>query len=112
MLTIGFGDITPQNPKEAIIVSLVEMFGVILFAFIINAVHTIMASIRDIKEKRERNLESVNRFMRAKPIDPDLQREVKKAVVNISDTLRIEELESEDKILNSIAPTLRERLLN
>lgn len=65
MLTIGFGDITPVSPREAILVSLVEMFGVILFAFLINSVHTIMFSVREIKERKNRNLESMNRFMRA-----------------------------------------------
>lgn len=93
MLTVGFGDITPVTPREAIVVSLVEMFGVILFAFLINSVHTIMASIREMKEKKNRNLESMNRFMREQKIEPELQREVKNAVTSISDTLRIEEME-------------------
>ena len=85
MSTIGFGDITPKNPKEVLIVTFVEMFGVILFAYFINSVQGFLTSLRELSENKDKNLFAVNRYMRRQQIDPDLEKEVKKSVLYASD---------------------------
>ena len=46
MLTVGFGDLTPANYKEAICLTLIETFSCILLAYNINCVGTLISNIR------------------------------------------------------------------
>jgi hypothetical protein len=107
MLTIGFGDITPRNPKEALIVAFVEMFGVTTFAYYINAIHSLLVSLREVELKKQHNLSIINRYMRRDEVDSEIQSEVKKAVVRVSDTSKIGEVLEENQIIGTIVPDVR-----
>jgi hypothetical protein len=50
MITVGFGDITPVNYKEAVIVGLMEIFASIVLAYNISEVGSIVSSIRKNSE--------------------------------------------------------------
>ena len=45
MVTVGFGDISPVNSIERIILSLYMVFGVILYSYTIDNLRNIMISI-------------------------------------------------------------------
>jgi hypothetical protein len=72
MLTIGFGDMTAKNSKEALIVTFVEMFSVIIFAYIINAIQSLLVSLREYDNAKYHNLSVVNRYMRNNNVPYDL----------------------------------------
>lgn len=50
MITVGFGDITPVNYKEAIVVAFIEIFSSLVLAYNINEVGSIVSSIRKSRE--------------------------------------------------------------
>jgi hypothetical protein len=50
MITVGFGDITPVNHKEAIVVSFIEIFSSLVLAYNISEIGSIVSSIRKSRE--------------------------------------------------------------
>ena len=86
MLTIGFGDLTAKNPKEAIVVAFVEMVSVITFAYCINAIQSLLVSLREFDEAKTHNLGIVNRYMNTNHVPYSLQAEVKKTIGHMTDT--------------------------
>ena len=111
MLTIGFGDITPKSPKEALVIAFVEMFGVTTFAYYINAISGLLVSLREVELAKQHNLSIINRYMRRDEVSPEVQSQVKKAVVRISDTSKIDEVHEENRIIATIVPDVRDKLL-
>lgn len=45
MLTVGFGDISPANYKEALCLTIIEAFSCILLAYNINCVGSLISNI-------------------------------------------------------------------
>jgi hypothetical protein len=68
MITVGFGDISPVNYKEAIIVGLIEIFSSIVLAYNISEVGSIVSSIRKNSEVLERKLGIIRRMMANNPV--------------------------------------------
>ncbi len=46
MMTVGFGDITPVDYRESIVVAFIEIFGSIVLAYNISEVGSIISSMR------------------------------------------------------------------
>jgi hypothetical protein len=68
MITVGFGDISPVNYKEAIVVGLIEIFSSIVLAYNISEVGSIVSSIRKNSEALERKLGVLRRMMAKNPV--------------------------------------------
>jgi len=68
MLTVGFGDITPVNYKESIVVAIIEIFSSIVLAYNISEVGSIVSSIRKNSESLERKLGVLRRMMTNNPV--------------------------------------------
>lgn len=47
MMTVGFGDVLPNNPKEIIITSFIEMFSCILLGYNISEIGHLISQIRE-----------------------------------------------------------------
>jgi hypothetical protein len=60
--TIGFGDISPVDFREAIVVALVEVFGTMMMAYNISEVGSIITSIRKPNIILDRKLAVVRRM--------------------------------------------------
>ena len=72
MITVGFGDISPVNYKEAVIVGLIEIFSSIVLAYNISEVGSIVSSIRKNSESLERKLGILRRMMTNNPVPEEL----------------------------------------
>jgi hypothetical protein len=72
MITVGFGDISPVNYKEAVIVGLIEIFSSIVLAYNISEVGSIVSSIRKNSEALERKLGILRRMMTNNPVPEEL----------------------------------------
>ena len=46
IVTVGYGDITPQNNAEVCVVIVIELFGTALFGYIINIVGMTMTELK------------------------------------------------------------------
>ena len=86
MLTIGFGDLTPKTPHEALIVAFIELLSVIILAYCISSIQSLMVSLREFDQAKHHNLSIVNRFMQNNDVRQCLQANVKLAVGHMTDT--------------------------
>ncbi len=68
MITVGFGDISPVNYKETIVVGLIEIISSIVLAYNISEVGSIFLSIRKNSEALERKLGVLRRMMAKNPV--------------------------------------------
>ena len=62
MLTVGFGDLTPANYKEAVCLTIIETVSCILLAYNINCVGTLIANIRSQDIEKNKNLKIMRRL--------------------------------------------------
>ena len=62
MLTVGFGDLTPANYKEAVCLTIIETVSCILLAYNINCVGTLISNIRSQDIEKNKNLKIMRRL--------------------------------------------------
>lgn len=58
MLTVGFGDITPICPKEALTLIFIETLSCVVLAYNINCVGQIIRKINSYEEEKVNNLKT------------------------------------------------------
>jgi voltage-gated potassium channel Kch len=51
MVTVGYGDITPQNIREKIYLIIMTLFSSINFAYVVNTIGTIFTEIANKENK-------------------------------------------------------------
>ena len=62
ILTVGYGDISPKNDLEVAAVTLIEMFGIVVFAYMINEIGYAMSNLRKEKEIIDKDLSTVEKM--------------------------------------------------
>ena len=72
MLTVGFGDISPANYKEAICLTLIETFSCVLLAYNINCVGNLINNIRSQDTTKTTNFKIMRRLAEENDITEDL----------------------------------------
>lgn len=78
MLTVGFGDITPQNKKEKIYSMFVMLLGGCVFGYVMNYIGIIVYSLEDEKSKVMKKVSSLSKYMQKEGLAKDVQHDVKK----------------------------------
>lgn len=73
MMTVGFGDITPVDFREAIIVAFLEIFASIVLAYNINEVGSIISAMRKPNVILDKKLGIIRRMLKKNPIPDELQ---------------------------------------
>ena len=73
MLTVGFGDVTPANYKEAICVTLIETISCILLAYNINCVGNLISTIRNQDTEKNKKLKIIRRLADENNFTDDLE---------------------------------------
>ena len=76
MLTIGYGDITPQNLPEAVYTVAAQFISCVLFAFSINEIWSIIQEKNAKKSKIHSRMNVINVYMRDKNVSPELKSHV------------------------------------
>jgi hypothetical protein len=78
MVTVGYGDVTPQTTLEIIFVVLGMMISVCIFAYALNRIGEIIRDISKEKEEFKQEMQIVNKFLKQKKyISNDLKTEIK-----------------------------------
>jgi hypothetical protein len=62
ILTIGYGDITPKNKLEIVIVIITQFFGVIIFGYFINEIGHTLSIIRTNDENLQKDLTTLRKI--------------------------------------------------
>ena len=76
-MTVGYGDIVPQNPKETSFTLFTALFGCMVFGYNINKISTIFQEMNKVEKKMQNEIHKINKFMESKNIDSTLQMRVR-----------------------------------
>ncbi|CAD8181804.1 unnamed protein product [Paramecium pentaurelia] len=77
MVTVGYGDVTPQNIYEVLCTIIMIFFASVVFAFSINAIGVIFSNIDLQKQSYKRNLMLINQYMNSNEVSLQLQSRVR-----------------------------------
>ena len=71
MMTVGFGDVLPGNPREVIITSFLEMFSCILLGYNISEIGHLISQLREKNEIVNRKIAIFDRMVKSRKSETD-----------------------------------------
>jgi hypothetical protein len=80
MITVGYGDLTPQTPLETVLVTFIMFLGSGVFGFMINQIGSIISEINQSSMERENEQELLTNFLHSKQMPTEL---TQRALVNL-----------------------------
>ena len=111
IMTVGYGDIVPQNIYEVLFTSFTIIFGCVLYAFNLNSIGIILQNHQRKENEFKNNMRIINNFMDRKNIDIKLQRRVQEYLHFMLNEQTFCNNEEEISIINKLNETLKEELL-
>ena len=76
LTTIGYGDITPEEPIQFAYVIVVMLMGAAIYGFIIGNIANIIANIDVAKSQFRERIETIDTFLKYRNIPQDLQKRI------------------------------------
>ncbi|EGR27305.1 hypothetical protein IMG5_198130 [Ichthyophthirius multifiliis] len=110
MTTIGYGDITPQNPYEVFFVSVNMIFTSCLFAYSINNIGMILQEIEKQSKELNQNISIIQRYLDRKNVNANLKSRVRNYLIFLQEEQKDRDKESEDRILDKLSNRLRDEI--
>ncbi|EAS01104.2 cyclic nucleotide-binding domain protein (macronuclear) [Tetrahymena thermophila SB210] len=111
MITVGYGDITPQNPQEMIFCVFSMMICCGVFAYSINQVGNIFKQFFHLENDIKQNMKVISNYMKNKKVNQELQYQVKQYLNYYWREESSQDVTQETKIINQLSDGLRETLL-
>ena len=78
MTTIGYGDFSPLTPVEVGITIVVQLFGAVLFGWIIGNIATVVADFNQYETAYKLRLESIKTYLVHKKVPREMKKRVRK----------------------------------
>lgn len=110
MMTVGYGDVVPQNQFEIIVTLINVIFGCGVYAYNINSIGMILREIAKEEFEFRHNINVINQFMHRKNIRTDLQMKIREYLRFIWKEEKTQNVEQEHKIINALSKPLRNEL--
>ena len=107
ILTVGYGDISPKNDLEIAVVTLIEMIGIIVFAYMINEIGYAMSNLRKETEIVDKDLSNVEKIKQHYNMKDDTINRLRTFVINQKPTGRLIEPEEERRLMSKLNEDLR-----
>lgn len=85
IMTVGYGDITPQNQREILFTLFAVFCGCIVFGFNLNTIASVFQDMNKERKKTQDSINKINRFMESKNINSNLQMRVRAYLKFISE---------------------------
>ena len=111
IMTVGYGDIVPQNNSEVLLALATIIFGCGVYAFNLNSIGMILQDINKENTRFKHNINIINQFMKRKNVNPDLQMRVREYLRFIWKEEKAQNLDEETHIINVLSGNLKEELL-
>lgn len=111
MNTVGFGDIIPSNSLEIGFCIIFIFIACGMFAYNINSVGIILSDISKQGDEFNKDLNTINDFMRTKNVSFDLRMRIRKYLEHIGQEAKFKENEAIKQTINKLSDTLKEELL-
>lgn len=109
IVTVGYGDVTPQNSFERLIACFFILIGCITFGYCISLISSIFQTKREEHNNYVENISEIDQYMRKRNVDLDLQIRVRNYLEWVYKDN--EAKEKEEILLKPLSRTLREEVL-
>lgn len=110
MMTVGYGDLTPQNPSEVIMCIIVVVLGCVVYAYNISSIGLILQELNRENVKFSHKINIINQFMIRKNVNNDLQRRVREYLRFLWKEENTQNIEEEHKIIDFLSCSLKKEL--
>ena len=110
MMTVGYGDITPQNELEVVVCIVSVILGCAVYAYNISSIGMILQELNKENAEFNHKINVINRFMIRKNINKDLQRRIREYLRFLWKEENTQNFEEEQKIIEFLSGSLREEL--
>jgi len=111
MMTVGYGDITPQNEVEIIVCMITVVLGCGVYAYNISSIGILLQNFNKENAEFNHKINIINQYMNRKNINRDLQMRIREYLRFIWKEENTQNLEDEQKIIEHLSNSLREELL-
>ncbi|CAD8108695.1 unnamed protein product [Paramecium primaurelia] len=111
MVTVGYGDITPQNYLEMILCIIIMFLSCGVYAYSLNTIGQIISILNHESDKLERSFRTLNKYFRQHNIKDELQSRIKNY---LEYKLKEEEKSNQNvyKILDQLSNHLRFKIIS
>lgn len=110
LLTVGYGDIVPQNAIEITFTLITVLCGCIVFGYNLNKIASIFQEMNKEKKNIQEKMDKINKFMEVKRINPDVQMRIQ-AYIKFVHEHQSQQLNKELlEIFDSLSEPLKEEL--
>lgn len=110
MISIGYGDITPQNSYEVGFTILMQFLSCLLYGYAINEIWSIILELNSKKIKIHTRLNTINIYMRDKDIKSDLTNRINGYLTNYYYAKNLRQRDIEAEIIGELTPSLKREL--
>ncbi|KAL4473705.1 hypothetical protein ABPG74_022569 [Tetrahymena malaccensis] len=111
MITVGYGDITPQNNTEILMAIIYMLLSSVIFGYSLNTIGGIIKEIQKDGHYIKEQMSLVNRYLNDKNIGRDLKVTIRMFLQYKLKSKNIISLEQEKYILDELSTHLREKLI-
>ncbi len=111
MNTVGYGDITPQNPWEVLFCVFFVFLACMMFGYCINCVGTIFKDFYKRESELKKDLFSMNEFMKTQNIPNELQMRIRKYLKHLWKEEKVHNTEQAQKVIHQLSDSLKFELL-
>ena len=59
MLTVGYGDLSPVNSVEFLVIVVIQILGVVIFAYVVNEIGSTLSELRKNELSLENNISMI-----------------------------------------------------
>lgn len=109
MISVGYGDITPQNPYEMTVTVGCMTLSCIYFAYIIGNMSTLISKHLATEHRKSEIRVGTSRFMKKKSVPKETQRKVMAFIDNLMEDLSIYKLQDHE-VLGLLSQPLRNEI--
>ena len=111
LITVGYGDVTPQNPYEILFTIFVILIGCGTFAYGINSVGSILTIMKKREKEFKIEVKILNNFMQRNNLNSELQTRLREYFLYIRNEENSEDHEKEQAILKKLSSTLQNEVI-
>lgn len=111
MVTVGYGDITPQNKYEVSVVIAVEILGTSIFGYMINIIGMTLSELKSRDEALEKEMTIADKISKCFSIKDDLTYRLKNFLKNNHKADESFSLQDETRLIEKLNPVLKQELL-
>ncbi|KAL4485671.1 hypothetical protein ABPG72_010933 [Tetrahymena utriculariae] len=111
MVTVGYGDISPQTHVEKIMSILTVLSACGVFAYSISEVGSIFQEMQKSQKLIKNNMYVINNYMKQRRISYQLQHKIRHYLEYYWNESEFSSIKQEQRIINQLSDNLRENLL-